>query len=433
MIIKDVLCPFCGCLCDDLAVEVEDNKIIDVKHACKIGSSKIHGHNRIKAPMMRDDKTDEFREVSYDEAINEAAQILADAKRPLLYGWASGICEMMKKGILLTEEVGGIVDNTASVCHGPSALGVHEKGLPTGTLGQFANRADVVVFWGCNPVQAHPRHMGRYSLFTKGFFANKGRKSRKMVVFDVRKTDTAEMADEYIQVNQGEDYMVLSALRSILAGRNDVVPDTVGGVPKEKLVEAVELMKNAHFGIIYFGMGLTQSRGKYKNIDNAVSLVTELNAHAKFSIIPMRGHYNVTGFGNVCAWETGFVNAVDMSRGYPYYNPGETCSNDLLMRDEIDAAFVIAGDAGAHFPAQSIARMTKVPVINIDPYHSATTEIANVVIPTKVSGVELAGTAYRMDGVSLRMRKLVDVDFPSDEEVLDKIIAKVQEIKGASS
>ena len=122
-----------------------------------------------------------------------------------------------------------------------------------------------------------------------------------------------------------------------------------------------------------------------------------------------------------------------MSRGYPYYNPGETCSNDLLMRDEIDAAFIIAGDAGAHFPAQSIARMAKVPVVNIDPYHSASTEMANVVIPTKVSGVELAGTAYRMDGVSLRMRKLVDVDFPSDEEVLDKIIAKVQEIKGASS
>lgn len=147
----------------------------------------------------------------------------------------------------------------------------------------------------------------------------------------------------------------------------------------------------------------------------------------------MRGHYNVTGFGNVCAWETGFVNAVDMSRGVPYYNPGETCSNDLLMREEIDAAMIIAGDAGAHFPSQSIARMGKVPVIQVDPFHNPTTEMANIVIPTKVSGVELEGTAYRMDGVSLRMRKVVDVDFPSDEEVLDKIIAKVREIKGASS
>jgi formylmethanofuran dehydrogenase subunit B len=74
-----------------------------------------------------------------------------------------------------------------------------------------------------------------------------------------------------------------------------------------------------------------------------------------------------------------------------------------------------------------------VPVIQVDPFHNPTTEMANIVIPTKVSGVELEGTAYRMDSVSLRMRKLVDVDFPSDEEVLDKIIAKIREIKGASS
>jgi len=433
MIIKDVLCPFCGCLCDDLTVEVENNKVVDVQHACKIGTSKIKGHDRIKAPMMRDDKNGEFREVSYDEAINESAKILANSKRPLLYGWASGVCEMMKKGVLLNEEVGGIIDNTASVCHGPSALGVHEKGLPTGTLGQFANRTDLVIFWGCNPVQAHPRHMSRYSVFNKGFFTAKGRKSRKVVVFDVRKTDTAEMADEYVQVNPGEDYLVLSALRAVVADKADVVPDSVGGVPKEKLIELGEAMKGAKYGMVYFGMGLTQSRGKYKNIDNAVSLITELNAYGKHSILPMRGHYNVTGFGQVCAWETGFVNAVDMSRGIPYYNPGETCSNDLLMREEIDAAFVIAGDAGAHFPAQSIARMGKVPVIQVDPFHNPTTEMANIVIPTKVSGVELEGTAYRMDSVSLRMRKLVDVDFPSDEEVLDKIIAKVIEIKGASS
>lgn len=432
MIIKDVICPFCGCLCDDLAVEVENNKVIDVKHACKISAAKIRGHNRIEAPMMRESKTDEFREVSYDEAINEAAKILVDSKRPLMYGWASGLCEMIKKGVLLAEEVGGILDNTASVCHGPSTLGVQEKGIPTGTLGQFANRSDVVIFWGCNPVQAHPRHMSRYSVFAKGFFTNKGRKDRKIVVVDVRKTDTAEMADEYIQVNPGEDYKLLAAFRAAVADKADVIPDTVSGVSKEKIVELAAAMKDAKYGIIYFGMGVTQTRCKYKNIDIAVSLTTDLNAYTKFSIIPMRGHYNVTGAGQVFAWETGYPNGIDMSRGVPYYNPGETCSNDMLMREELDSAFVIGGDAGAHFPAQSIARMAKIPVIQVDPFHNPTTEMANIVIPVKVSGVELAGTAYRMDSVCLRMRKLVDVDFPSDEEVLDKILAKVKEIKGVS-
>lgn len=429
-VITDALCPFCGCLCDDITVVVENNKITDVKQACKLGNAKIMGHHRIKAPMMRKDKNSEFKEVSYEEAINEAAQILSKSKRPLLYGWASAVCEVHKKGILLAEELGGIIDNTATVCHAPSTLAVHEKGLPSATLGQVKNRADVIVFWGSNPVHAHPRHMGRYSVFAKGLFSEKGRKGRKVMVVDVRKTDTANMADEFVQLQQGSDYLVVSALRAILSGHADVVPDTVGGVPKEQLVKMVELLKTAKFVAIFFGMGLTQSKSRYKNIDNAISLTTELNSFTKCVITPMRGHYNVTGFGNVCAWETGYATAVDFARGAPYYNPGETAANDVLLRKETDAAMIIAGDAGAHFPADSVRHLARIPVVQIDPYWNPTTEVANVVIPVAICGVEVEGTAYRMDGVSLRMRKMVEPEHPTDTEILERITERVKELRG---
>ena len=48
-------------------------------------------------------------------------------------------------------------------------------------------------------------------------------------------------------------------------------------------------MKAAKFGAIFFGMGLTQSQGRYKNIDNAISLTFELNSFTKYVIMPMRG------------------------------------------------------------------------------------------------------------------------------------------------
>lgn len=430
MIITDAICPFCGCLCDDITIIVENNKIIETKHACKLGAAKIMGHQRIKMPMIRDDKNSDFREVSYSEAIDKAAEILASSKRPLLYGWASALCEVHKKGILLAEEVGGVIDNTASVCHGPSVLAIHEKGTPSATLGQVKNRADVVIFWGCNPAQAHPRHMGRYSTFARGFFSEKGRRGRKIIVVDVRKTHTANIADEYIEVEQGSDYLVISALRAILAGHEDVVPEKVGGVAKQKLVELVDTLKKARFGALFFGMGLTQSKGRYKNIDNAISLVTELNSFAKFIMMPMRGHYNVTGFGQVCTWETGFSTAVDFSRGMPYYNPGETAANDLLYRKEVDAALIIAADAAAHFPASSVRQLARIPLVQIDPYWNSTTEISDVVIPTAVCGIEVEGTAYRMDGIPLRTRKMIQSEYPTDEEILDRIIQRVRELKG---
>jgi formylmethanofuran dehydrogenase subunit B len=144
----------------------------------------------------------------------------------------------------------------------------------------------------------------------------------------------------------------------------------------------------------------------------------------------MRGHYNVTGFGQVCSWETGFATAVDFARGAPYYNPGETAANDVLTRKETDAAMIIAGDAGAHFPADSVRHLARIPVVQIDPYWNATTEVSNVVIPVAICGVEVEGTAYRMDGVSLRMRKMIEPTLPTDVEVLERITERVRQLRG---
>jgi formylmethanofuran dehydrogenase subunit B len=232
-----------------------------------------------------------------------------------------------------------------------------------------------------------------------------------------------------VEIEQGSDLLLVTALRSIVNGHEDVVPETVAGVPKEKILELASMLMEAEFTSIFYGMGTTQSRSKYKNGDGVSSLVSDLNQHAKTIMIPMRGHYNVTGFGQVAAWETGYPMAIDFARGVPYYNPGETGANDVLVRKEVDSMIAAAADPGAHFPQDSLKYMAKIPVIQIDPYANPTTELSDVVIPTAVVGVECEGTAYRMDGVSLRMKKLIETEFKTDEEVTQDIIDKVRELK----
>ena len=426
MIIEDVLCPFCGCLCDDIKVEVEEGRIVGVKRACRLGSSKIRGHERIRAPMVRRDG--ELFETTYDEAYDRAARILKGAKRPLLYGWCSTVCETAKKGILLAEVVGGVIDSTATVCHGPSIIGIEEKGLSGSTLGQVKNRADLIIFWGANPVEAHPRHTMRYSSNSTGMFTPEGRRGRKVIVVDVRKTRTAKNADKFILIRPGTDYEVISALRMIVKGKGDLIPETVAGVDKADLEETAGMMKAAKFGSILFGLGMTHSRGRYKNVDNALSLVADLNGFTKFVGMAMRGHYNVAGFGQVCAWETGYPMAVDLSRGAPYFNPGETAACDLLGRRETDAMMVVAADPASNFPRETVEAMAEIPVIQVDPFPNPTTFLADVVIPTAVCGIEAEGTAYRMDGLSLRMKKVIDSGLPTDEEVVENILDRVRRL-----
>ena len=436
-LVTDVICPFCGTLCDDLGVKLSDDgkQILEVENACAIGAEKfLHAQNpdRITRPRMKQENG-EWKEVSYEEAAKYTAKILCDAKKPLMYGWSSTSCEAQSTGHMIAEKVGGIVDNTATVCHGPSLIAVHDVGIPSCTLGEVKNRADRIVFWGCNPAHAHPRHMSRYSIFPRGFFTVKGQKSRKIIVVDPRPTDTASLADIHVQVEQGRDYELLDALR--VAFKGEELPDMIAGVPKEKVYELAELLKGGRFVTIFFGMGVTHSLGKNHNIDIAIAVTADLNKYTKASIIPMRGHYNVTGSGQVLGWQFGFPFCVDLSRGFARYNPGETSSNDLLQRGEVDACFVLGSDPGSHFPFKSVRKIYDLPSVCIDPHMTPTAAVSKCHVPVALVGVEVAGSCYRMDNVPIESRKVVDAPegMLTDAEFLEMVLEEVNKIKGAAA
>ena len=430
-IMTDVVCPYCGCLCDDLEVVIEDNKIVEINCPCELGAGRfldLDVPTRIRKSRIRIDG--EFKEAMIDEAIQRAAEILARARRPLIYGWSSTECDAIRVGIELAEETGAIIDNTASICHGPTILALQDVGISTCTLGEIKNRADLVIYWGCNPMQAHPRHLSRYTFFPKGFFRERGQEDRTLVVIDVRKTDTAKLAKHFLQVKPNYDYELFSAFRLAIKGYK--VPDSVGGIPREKIEEIAKIMKESHFIAIFFGVGVTMSGAKNRNIDNVLSFTRDLHRFTKCVIMPMRGHYNVTGFNEVLTWETGFPYAVDFSRGRPKYNPGETSVIDVLLREEVDVALVIASDPIAHFPKEVTKRLMNVPIVAINAYESLTTEVASVVIPAAIAGIEVDGTAYRMDHVPIRLRKILEPPegILPDREILSRILENVRRLKG---
>ena len=180
--------------------------------------------------------------------------------------------------------------------------------------------------------------MSRYTTFATGFFVPEAQRGRTVIVVDTRRTESAEIADEFIRIKRGGDYEVLSALRAIVRGKGEVLPREVAGVSREQLIRIAEICKKAKFGAIFFGLGLTMSAGKYKNVRNAIELTDELNRHTKFTISPLRGHANVYGSNEVFTWITGYPYAVDFARGIAFYNPGETTAVDILRRGECDAA-----------------------------------------------------------------------------------------------
>jgi len=474
-VVSNIVCPVCGCCCDDIDVIVDNDRITEVRNACALSAAKFENYSahRNTSPLIR--KNGKLVKASLDEAIRRSAEILVSSSYPILYGWSSTSCEAVRAGLELAEEIGGVIDNTSTVCHGPSILAVQDVGLSGCTLGQIRHRADLIIYWGSNPWSAHPRHMERYTALSEGRFQRNiwrrlilrlyadsikkkisriaglvfkrgtsplsQRKSRperyifsseerKVIVLDVRRTRSAEIADYFIQVEPGKDYDVLQALRALIRDEELDVED-VGGVPVKTLEEIADVMINCKLGVLFFGVGLTMSKGKIRNIDAAIELTRDLNKRTKFLIMPMRGHFNVTGANTVFTWQTGYPYAVDFSHGYPRYNPGETSVVDILRRGDSDAALVIASDPVSNFPRDAARNLVKNPLIVIDPHLSPTALMADVVIPSAFVGIEAEGTTYRMDHVPLPLRKIVDPPegcLP-DEEILCMILREVRNLK----
>jgi formylmethanofuran dehydrogenase subunit B len=473
--VKSVVCPTCGCLCDDIELTIKRNKIVKVKNGCALCEAKmVYGYKskeRIQKPLIR--KNGKLQPVTLNEAIHKAAQIITDAKYPLLYGWGSTSTEAQKIGLQLAEEIGAAIDSNSSLCHGPSLMAMQEVGIPTCTLGQVRHRADLIIYWGCNPWVSHPRHFERYTAFTEGRFQKTAWKSylhklesaqnkkrirnvenriristdatkkcgldstvnipklgRKIVVFDTMETMTAKAADYFIQVQLDRDYDIIEALRCIVNDQ-ELDVDSAGGVPIESLREIAELMVNCTLGVIFLGLGLTKSVGAFRNSELAISLVEDLNRKTKFLAMPMRGTFNVTGANNVFAWQSGYPYAIDFTQGYPQYNPGENTVADLLKRGDNDATLVISDDPSAHFPVHAIQKMVQHPLIVISPDMNCTARLGDVVIPTQWYGIECAGTAYRMDHVPISLQKIVEPPkhILNDEQILQRILEEVRLIK----
>jgi formylmethanofuran dehydrogenase subunit B len=477
--VKSVVCPICGCLCDDLEVTVKNNKIVKMKNGCALCEAKmVHGYKsseRILKPMIR--KDGKLVAVSLDEAVHTAAQILANAKYPLLYGWGASASEAQRVGVELAEDLGGLIDNNSSICHGTSLMAIQEVGIPTCTLGQIRHRADLIVYWACNPWVSHPRHFERYTAFAEGRFkksewksylhklgSESGKKKfenvkrlttvkyrplpnpqactvqappqtihkigRKVIVFDTIQTMTAKAADYFVQVEPNKDYEVIEALRC-LVNEQELDVDAAGGVPIDYLRTVADIMVNCDFGVIFFDLGLNAGVGGFRNSEIVISLARDLNRKTKFVAMPMRGTFNVTGANMVFAWQTGYPYALDFSQGYPQYNPGENTTIDLLKRGDNDATLVISADPGAHFPKPAVENLLKHPLIVINPDMNCISRLGDVIIPVQWSGIEYGGTAYRMDHVPIMLRKVVEppVGILNDVQILKRILEEVKLIK----
>jgi formylmethanofuran dehydrogenase subunit B len=420
-IIETAVCPFCACLCDDvvISVDVERNRIKEIRNACTFGVEKFlsveKNEQRLKKPVVDGKETD------YDDAIEKAVDILNAANKPLIYGLGNSGYNAQRVALEIAKLKKGVYDITESICHNLLYLELlKEDHFYYALLDEIRDNAQVVIYWGANPIVSHPRHLSRYSVYPVGRYAMKGVMDRELITIDVMDSELKEISRWFLRVNPGEDAEIADIMRRLVKGES-LGELVTGEMDIDTVRKMADRLKKAFYGVIFVGLGVLSNENGSKNIEAILALVDALNKEGvNFVLFPMKGHFNVLGAVNLLLRETGYPFGVDFSRD-TIFEPGKTTVLDVIARGEVDAALIVGADPFSSFPMATTRKLCDLPIILIDPFETPTTQFASVAIPTAITGVETEEIAYRMDGLPLKLEKIVDCQYPSDRDILDQI------------
>src|SRR5947209_15550437 len=111
-VVKNATCRFCGCVCDDIELHADGERITETKGACILGQSWFKNHT---AERLYPDALIDGRPATVDEAVEAAADILDRADMPLVYGLSNTTCEAQREAVQMAELVGAVIDSHTSL------------------------------------------------------------------------------------------------------------------------------------------------------------------------------------------------------------------------------------------------------------------------------------------------------------------------------
>ncbi len=405
-------CGGCGLLCDDLVAHVEDGRLAPLDRACPKGAAWFTARTDDRSPLARVDG----RECRLDVALDAAAEILTEARLPLVHGLGDTSCEAQREAVALAEALGAVIDPSGPLADGGTSAALQSVGASTALLGDLRDRAELVVCWRADPLTTHPRLLERLRLEPGA------RGARTLVVVGDPASATAAVADVVIALDPGRDLEALWTLRALV---REAPLTTDPALPMAALGDLARSLADVRVAAVLHDGGLARGRGGPRAVTALAALVRELFAITHPVTVQLRTAGNAAGAEDVLTWQSGYPTAVSYASGAPRFDPGASGTQALLARGAVDAALVVASDPLGLLDDAAAAHLRAIPVVSIAACETATAALARVAIRPAAAGVQRAGTAHRLDGLPVPLHALVADERPGDDEVLAGLAARI--------
>ncbi|HLA45722.1 MAG TPA: formate dehydrogenase subunit alpha, partial [Aggregatilineales bacterium] len=485
-------CPYCGVGCQ-MKLHIKDDTIYRVEApfdaAPNYGNLCVKGRfgmdfathpRRLKKPLIRDGAYGEFREASWDEALNLVAEKLSQIVREsggdsiATYACAKATNEdnyVFQKWVRAVMKTNN-VDHCARLCHAGSVTGLQlaiGSSAMSNSIAEMEN-LDTFIVTGSNTTETHPV----ISLFLKKAVRQNG---AKLIVIDPRQIELTDFAELWLRQKPGTDVVVFQAMAHVIVteklyNQNFIRERTedfedyiesleactpewaeeISGVPANDIREAARMYARAERAAFYWGMGISQSTHGTDNTLSLTNLALMCGHVGKpgTGLNPLRGQNNVQGCsdsGGLPNVYTAYqkVNDPDIKAKFENHwktdlspDPGLTVTEmvDGALTGRIRGMIVMGENPMMSEPNLAHAQHAIEALdflVCIDIFMNETTEFADVILPS-ASFAEKDGTFTNSDRRIQCVRQALPAVGESrpDWEIVCDLAKRMENILGVS-
>ena len=413
-------CTVCPLLCDDILITADG-----VEQACG------HGGEVIREALANDERQgarpaeawENGRLLDRETATTHAASMLSSARRVLVTGLADATLEAITAACDLAETLGATIDAGLPESARAAGPSIARAGEVTAVWEELRDRADLVIFWCCDPFESHPRFIER---FVTPPLAD-GRQRRTIAIGP---GNVMPDASTHHHLPLARELAVEAArwLQMRIAGRHTTLTDTPLSATCVAIEEAIQ---SADCVAIITG-----------DADDSVGLeawsivhLVRTIAHEKHAFqIPLgaglsAGGANGAGAAAACTWRYGAAGAIARAdRMGSLFLPGESDARRLISRGEVDAVVILGhlsepleqaiADRGDHLALVRISDAVEMP--RKPTGHTIHIRCANGTIAT-------TGTMLREDGRRVVLVPPTQPTLPQMRELLVDLTSAVQQ------
>ncbi|MHB1546982.1 MAG: formate dehydrogenase subunit alpha [bacterium] len=466
-------CGYCGVGCS-FSIETKGDKIIravpvdeslsNYGHSCikgRFSFGYVNSGERLKYPLIRENLSLPFKEVSWNEAFGFVADRFKKIQEK--YGInaigaiSSSRCSNEENYLMQKLVRAGFhnnnIDTCARVCHQPTGYGLgiaFGAGAGTQDLSSVLE-SDVIIVIGSNPTEAHP--------VVGSFIRKTARLGAELIVIDPRKTEVSKSphvsARFHLRPFPGTNVILLNAMAYYILKENLIKKDfiekrcdeesfklwkdfiinetnspdvasKISGVPKKDIEGAAALYAKAGNASIFYGLGVTEHlQGSTGVLAIAnLAMVTGNIGRKGVGVSPLRGQNNVQGAADMGAEPSSLPGYRHISDGKAreifekIWNvkldgvPGMRLPD--MLRGALDGRFkgiyimgedIVQTDPDSNRIIASLMNMDTVVVHDL--FKTASAEYAHVLLPGS-SFLEKNGTFTNWERRVQRVRKVME-------------------------